>query len=534
MSEIPADLVLFGGVVRTLDGEKTASAIAARKGRIVRVGSDAEVKALATDRSQVIDLAGRTVVPGLIDSHMHLFGLGRMSQEVDLVGTKSVKEIQERVAKAVKESSGSWIQGRGWDQNDWEGAKAFPSARDLDAVSLDRPIVLRRIDGHAIWVNGAALKAAGVTAKTPDPAGGKIVRERGEPTGIFIDNAMNLVEAKLPQPTIEELEKQALAGERACLEAGLVAVHDMGLGRAELEALRRLDDAGRLHLRVYAMVDGGAEDLAALFGDGPRIPKDETSRLTIRGVKFFMDGALGSRGAALLAPYADDPKNSGLVLMELGEYESRVRLAKERGFQVSTHAIGDRANRSTLDVYERVFGSELRAARPRVEHAQVVSLEDLPRFSKLGVIASMQPTHATSDMPWAEKRVGPERIKGAYAWKTLLSSGATIASGSDAPVESISPILGLYAAMTRQEPTEKPAPPWRGDERMTPLEALQSFTGAGAFASFREGEAGVLKEGFVADMTVLDRDPLAIDPHALLDAKVELTIVGGSIAFSKN
>lgn len=531
-----AELVLLGGVVRTLDpGRPRASAVAIRDGRITAVGEDAELQAWIGEGTEVIELGGRTVVPGLSDSHVHLFGVGALGAGIDLTGTRSVEEIVSKVAAVAREGSPGWIKGRGWDQNDWEGAKNFPSARELDAVAPDRPVILRRIDGHAIWVNSAAMRAAGIGPRTKDPAGGKIVRAGGKPTGIFVDNAMSLIDRHVPAPTAEELTRWAELGQQRCLEAGLTQVHEMGIGALELEVLKQLDREGKLKLRVYAMLDGAAEDLDALLGSGPHLPAPggDRQRLTVRGVKLYMDGALGSRGAALLAAYADDPKNTGLLVMDEKELESRVRRAHQRGHQVATHAIGDRANRVVLDVYQRVFGADLRAARPRIEHAQVVSPEDLGRFSRLGVIASMQPVHATSDMPWAEKRVGAERIRGAYAWKSLLTSGATIASGSDAPVEDISVIAGLFAATTRQDPRGATAVSWHPEERMDPTDALASFTRGAAYASFREHEAGRIVPGYVADLTVLSADPIDSDPSILRQAEAELTVIGGSIVHAK-
>lgn len=553
-----AELVLLGGTVHTLDPQHPAgTAVAIAQGRILAVGTDTEIESYVGPNTKLVGIAGKTVVPGLVDAHFHLFGVGQRGTIVDLSGTRSIKEIREKVQTAARANTGaSWVIGRGWDQNDWAGNKAFPTAKDLDDVSGEHPVLLTRVDGHAVWVNSAALKQAGVTPEVKDPPGGRILRAGNRPTGVFIDNATSLVEAAVPPPSASELRKAVFLGEREALKAGLTQIHEMGIGRAELDVLHELDRAGELRIRVYAMVDGAVEDFGGLLGSGPEIPgKDAKNKLTVRGVKFYLDGALGSRGAALLAPYSDDPKNLGLILTNESLFEARVRTAKERGYQVATHAIGDRANRLVLDVYERVFGREARKLRPRVEHAQVLSADDLPRFGQLGVIASMQPTHATSDGPWAEARLGKERIRGAYAWRSLLSASATIAAGSDAPVEDPSALGGLVAAIFREDPEDArkagkaavhktsggglhmvdedmmASPAFHPEQRMTPAEALHAFSRAGAWASFREGEAGMIRPGFVADLTVLDVDPTTADAASLARGHAELTVVEGNLAY---
>lgn len=537
----PADLVLTGGRVVTMDPEGAGqpTAIALEGGKIAAVGDDREIGRRIGAETRVIDLAGRTVVPGLADSHLHLEGIGMARTGVDLVGTNSVNEVRARVKKAVKAAKkGAWIKGRGWDQNDWaeyqkKGIK-FPSAKDLDDLAPDNPIVLERIDGHAIWVSSKAMALAGVGPKTRSPPGGEIVKgKNGKPSGIFIDNATALIDAKVPAPSKDEVRTALILAQKDCLGAGLTQVHDMGVDRATLEVMRELDASGELRLRVYAMLDGHQEDLGGAMAAGPVLPADPSKRLTIRGVKFFSDGALGSRGALLLEPYSDDPKAAPTPLLAPEILEARIRSAKDAGFQVATHAIGDKANRMVLEIYERVFGSSAATARPRIEHAQIVHPEDLGRFAKGGVIASMQPTHATSDMPWAEQRLGQGRLAGAYAWRSLLTTGATIAAGSDAPVEDFSPILGLYAAVSRKDMFGSPEGGWLPGERMTPAQALRAFTRGAAIASFREEEAGRVKPGMLADLTVLDRDPLAVSEEELNRVRVMLTIVGGKIEFAE-
>lgn len=529
-----ADLALVGGTVVTLDDNHTgATAIALKDGVVLAVGDDSQIQRHIGPDTKVVGLVGRTAVPGLSDAHMHLAGLGIRRSGVDLVGTQSVDDIKQRVAEAVKNAKeGEWILGRGWDQNDWATSRRrrarFPSARDLDKVAPNHPVVLTRIDGHAIWVNSKAMAAAGVTRRTKSPRGGKIIKSRGRPQGIFVDNAIGLIRSKMPPFTPEQMERAILLGQKECLAAGLTHVQDMGASPESIAVMKQLDEAGKLRLRVYVMHDGDAKDLGEVLSDGP-IFAEGNQRLTVRGVKFYMDGALGSRGAALFEAYSDDKRNKGLLVTEPDEYEARVRLAAKNGFQVATHAIGDRANRIVLDTYEKVFGAEASAQRPRVEHAQILAVEDIPRFASIGVIASMQPTHATSDMPWAEARVGPDRIKGGYAWQSLLTANATVAAGSDAPVEDISPLLGLYAAVTRQDMFGSPEGGWIPAEKMTPKQALEAFTKGAAWAAFREDEAGTLAPGMAADVTVLDQNPLTAGEIELAQTQVMLTIVGGQI-----
>ncbi|MBI2378436.1 MAG: amidohydrolase [Deltaproteobacteria bacterium] len=533
--QLPADLVLVQGNVVTLDPEQPhAAAVAIRAGKIAYVGSDSGAVALAGPNTKVVGLAGKTVVPGLVDAHMHLLGLGQKRGVLDLTGTTSIDEIRQKVGDAARNAStGQWVIGRGWDQNDWTGKQKgqFPNAKDLDSVAANVPVVLTRIDGHAAWASSKAMALAGIDKNTPSPLGGQIVKSRGAPTGIFIDNAMALVTGQVPAPSKPELKKAYRIAQDECIKTGLTAVHDMGIGPAELEALTELDDAGELKLRVYAMLDGSYDQLGTLLAKGARIAKDK-QRLTVRGVKFFVDGALGSRGALLHEPYSDDPSNLGLMVTDLELLEARARTAKDAGFQVATHAIGDRGNTVVLDLYERVFAGD-KNARPRIEHAQVITSNDLSRFGSLGVIASMQPIHATSDMPWAEARVGPMRIAGAYAWRSLLTQSASIAAGSDAPVEEVSPILGLYAAITRQDLGGQPEGGWRPEEKLDPVEALSVFTHGAAIASFTETSQGRVAEGFDADLTVLDLDPTTAEPSKLKGAKAQLTIVGGAISWSR-
>ena len=521
---VVADVILVNGRVVTLDGKRPrATAVAIAGDRIAAVGGDREVRELRGPRTRVVDLKKRTVVPGLVDAHAHLLSLGQMLETVDLRGTTSAAEVVDRVKRAARRP-GDWIIGRGWDQNDWPDA-AFPHRRLLDAALADRPVLLTRIDGHAVWVSSAALRRANVGAKTPDPAGGRILREGGEPTGVLVDTAIDLIEKHVPRPDAATRERRLRAAIDRCVELGLTGVHDMGVEAETFEVLRRMAREGQLKIRVYAV--GSHEEAEATLAGKPELGP----HLTRRAVKLYADGALGSRGAALLEDYRDDPGNRGLELIEPKRLVDLARRAHAGGWQLAVHAIGDRANRVVLDAFEQALGADLSRARFRIEHAQVVSPADLPRFARTGVIASMQPTHATSDMPWAEQRLGKERLVGAYAWQTLLRSGARLAFGSDFPIEEVNPLLGLYAAISRQDERGGPKGGWMPAERLGIEDALRGFTAGAAYAAFEENERGTLRPGMSADLTIFDGDLLGADPRTLLKRKVIATMVGGRFVY---
>jgi predicted amidohydrolase YtcJ len=529
-----ADLVLTGGAVITMDKARpTATAVAIRGDRILAVGGDREIMSWVGPRTRVIRLAGRGVSPGLIDSHAHLFELGSALEAVSLRGAAS-EEAAAQVAAGAAASlpAGEWLIGRGWDQNRWPDKK-FPTAATLDKLVGERPTALERIDGHALWVSTAALQLAGIDRSTPDPRGGRIVRDgAGEATGVLVDSAMDLVNFKRPGITDSGRQRRILAGARQAIAAGITCVHEMGIDDRTADVYRNLADERRLPLRVYGFLSGDPAVAESLGRRVAEIDRSGSERFVLRGVKLFADGALGSRGAVLLAPYSDDPKNSGIWVTQAGELERAVEAAAEAGWQLAIHAIGDAGVRAVLDAYESVIAQHPnRDFRLRVEHAQVIAPGDMARFAKLGVIASMQPTHATSDMPWAETRLGPDRIKGAYAWRQLLASGAHLAFGSDFPVEEVSPLLGLHAAVTRQDAKGQPAGGWRPEEKLSLEEALAAFTTAGAHASFAEQHRGRVKTGMVADLTVYDR-PLRGDA-SLLETKVDMTIVGGELVYER-
>jgi hypothetical protein len=530
--------VLTAARVHTSDPQRpVAEAIAwDREGRLLAVGDSEEVLARYPDAMR-IDAAGKTVIPGLIDAHGHVMGLGYALIRADLVGARDKAEVIERLRVYEKQlPAGAWLLGSGWDQNDWPD-KAFPSAADLDAAFPERPVWLERVDGHAGWANSSALRAAAAKAGKPlagdwQPAGGRIERREGEPTGVLVDAAMALVNAAIPAPD-EALREQALAKAlEMAVRQGLTGVHDMGVPKEDLALMKRFADAGRLPLRLSAYADADGAALADLCAQG--LYRHQSGRLQMRGVKFYMDGALGSRGAALLEDYSDDHGNRGLLLTQPAAFQSAVRKASECGVQVATHAIGDRGNRIVLDTYARVLGdSKANDHRWRIEHAQLVAMDDIPRFASLGVISSMQPTHATSDMPWVQDRIGPQRIKGAYAWQRFLASGARLALGSDFPVESPDPRLGLYAAVTRQDRAGQPPGGWRPEQRLTVVEALRGFTADAAYAGYDEDEVGRLAPGLRADFLVLDEDPLATPAAGLDELHIRSTWVDGKPVFQE-
>lgn len=532
-----ADLIIVGAPVHTMDARGSeARAIAVADGRIVVVGERRDAMARRGRATRVIELdEGDCVLPGLIDAHGHIHSLGESLQNVRLAGTTSKEECAARVrARQENTPRGRWIQGRGWDQNDWE-VMEFPTWRDLAGTEAN-PVYIKRVGGHAAWLNRAALDIAGITRDTPDPDGGRIVRDAdGEPTGIVIDNAKDLVTAHIPDPSPAEIDEHMLGAVEHCTSLGLVAMHDAGTTEEELASLERLAKGGRLKMRVYCMLSD--EDEAWLLS---RLRLGVTSvadgRVVARAVKLYADGALGSRGAALLAPYADAPDNTGLLVTRAEKLLEMTMRALEAGFQVCTHAIGDRGNSVTLDAYEKAQavtggpGDE----RLRVEHAQVVAERDFARYARLKVIASMQPTHATSDMYWAEERLGPERVRGAYAWRRFLDDGNPLPFGSDFPVESADPLWGIYAAVTRSDHEGWPEGGWHPDQRLTVTEALRGFTASAAYAEFAEDERGSIEVGKRADLVVLDRDLLRIDPREILETKVRYTVVDGEIVYASD
>lgn len=525
------DYVLVGGDVRTMDPQRPhATAVAIGDSRIVAVGTDAEILAMAGPRTEKIALGGATVTPGLIDAHCHLYGLGVTLEGIAVRALPSEAETVKVVAfEATKRPATEWLTGRGWDQNRWPG-QAYPTKASLDAAIADRPVVLRRVDGHAIWVNSKALAAAGITRATPDPAGGKIVRDaRGEPTGVLIDNGVDLVMDRIPPASADVRRRRIVAAQKIALAAGLTAVHEMGIEVETVAVYEEMAKQNALDLRVVAYFGGDASNPASLEFLRSRTPGG-TGRFDLRGVKFYSDGALGSRGARLYTKYDDDDQ-VGLWVTDPGVLAAAIEVAVAQGWQVAVHAIGDAAVGSTLDAYLATSQKHRGDRRLRVEHSQVIAPDDIAKMIKAKAIASMQPTHATSDMPWAEQRIGAERIRGAYAWRTMLDNGIPLAAGSDFPVEEVAPLLGIYAAVTRQDASGKPDGGWYPAQKLTLDEAIAAFTRGAAYAEYREDTHGTIEVGKPANLTVFDR-ALAPD-RSLLETHVDLTIVDGAIAFRR-
>ncbi|MFN0157842.1 MAG: amidohydrolase [Bacteroidota bacterium] len=532
-----ATMLLINGMVYTAnDAAPNAEAVAIRGDRIIGVGSTEEISQ-AFVSSSIIDLKGKALYPGFIDSHGHLENLGTVMMTLNLMGTSSIADIRSLVAERVRLSKpGEWVRGRGWDQNKWE-TKNFPMARDLDDVSGDVPVYLERVDGHAVWVNSKVLQIVGITKETKDPDGGKLLRDAaGNPTGVFVDNAIDLLKGALPSLTQEQRKEAIEKAVHECSKLGLTGIHDMGMDLDGISLCKSLIDSGHFPLRAYVAINGIGETWSHYLKSGPEIGFGN-GRLTVRAIKLYADGALGSRGAALIEPYTDDPTNRGLTLTSEKNVDRVVREALEKGFQVCTHAIGDRANHIVLNVYEHAFNSlqnKEQDHRFRVEHAQVIAQDDIPRFAKLGVLPAMQPTHCTSDMYWAGDRLGAERIQGAYAWRSLMKHGSIIPAGSDFPFENPNPLWGFYAAITRQDHSGWPAEGWNPQERMTREEALKSFTIWSAYAAFEENVKGSIEAGKYADLVVLSDDIMKIEPPKILTTNVVLTILAGEVVYSSD
>ncbi len=497
-------------------------------GNIVAVGP-ADVIQTAHPDARVVDVHGTTVMPGLTDAHGHLYGLGLSLDTVNVVGAASYADVIASVReRAQRAAPNEWVLGRGWDQNRWAD-KQFPTAAPLDAAIAGHPVWIRRVDGHAGVANSAAMRAAGVTKATPDPEGGRILRDSaGNPTGVFIDGAQALIDSKVPTPSAELRKARVLEAAQKIAGNGLTEMHDAGAEQSTITAIQQLIDEHKFPIRVYVMLTDDAALLDSWLTRKPLIGYG--GRLTVRSVKMYADGALGSRGAAMLAPYSDDPSNTGLLVSKPEHMLAVARRARAAGYQANTHAIGDRGVRNVIDAYEQAGAAP--ADRFRIEHLQVVAPSDFPRLAQHGIIASMQPAHATSDMPWAEARVGPERIKGAYAWRTALDSGARLALGSDFPVEDVNPFFGLYSAVTRQDQKGNPAGGWYPGQKLTMAEAIRGFTSDAAYAAFEESSRGTIEPGKLADLTIVDGDLYAAPQSQLFATKVKYTVVGGEVVYS--
>jgi len=536
LQQQPADLVILNARVYTADVNRpVAEAFAVRGGRIAFVGSSRGALALVGPRTERLDLASRTVIPGMVDAHAHLLGLGQALRTVNLVGTRSYDEVIGRVVERARTARpGEWIRGRGWDQNDWADTR-FPTHQALSRAVPNNPVYLTRVDGHAALVNAKALELAQVTAATPDPTGGRFIRDSaGNPTGVLVDGAQGVVGRVIPAASRAELREQTLAAIAEANRWGLTGIHDAGVDADGIAVYEDLARAGKYDLRNYVMVRSDDSTLDAFMKRGRQIGLYD-GRLWIRSIKLVADGALGSRGAALLEPYSDDAGNTGLITTTPERIKSVAVRALRAGFQVNVHAIGDRANRMLLDQFEAAF-KEVPVAdhRFRIEHAQILRYQDIPRFAELDVIPSMQGSHQTSDMYWVPNRLGWARSQGAYAWRSLLNTGVVIPNGSDFPVEAVNPLISFHSLFTRQDADNFPPGGWFPEQRTTRQEALWSITLWPAYAAFMENESGTLTAGKYADFVVLDQDIMSVAPEEVLKTSVVLTVLGGRVVYRAN
>ncbi len=531
----PATLVVTSATIYTADSaHPRAEALAARDDRIVFVGSNADAAAFTGPATVRIDAGGRPLYPGFIDAHAHLRNLSLILATLDLRGVPSYDSLVALVlSRAGQAASGTWIRGRGWDQNLW--GTGFPTNVLLSRATPDNPVYLRRVDGHAALVNKAALRLAGITRNTPDPPGGRIIHDaNGEPTGVLIDVAFQLVERVIPPDDLETRRATTIPAIAEANRFGLTGIHDPGIEAPDLATYESMAREGRFNLRSYLMIlaeSDTASFLAAQLAQKPRLGL-YNGHLWIRAVKIELDGALGSRGAALLEPYSDDPDNSGHYRIPPAQMAHIVLRALRAGYQMAIHAIGDRANRAVLDTYAAAL-TQIPSPdhRFRVEHAQVLSAQDIQRFAQLGVIPSMQGSHQTSDMPWVADRIGPLRVRGAYVWRSLRETGVIIPNGSDAPVESINPLVSFHSFVTRQNADNYPAAGWFPAQRLTREEALLGMTLWPAYAAFMENEVGSLAPGKYADFVILDQDIMAVPAERILSTKVLRTVLGGATVF---
>jgi predicted amidohydrolase YtcJ len=526
-----ADLVLWHGNIVTMSSElPRAQAMAISGNRIVSVGTDKVVETLIGEKTKVIDLAQKLVIPGLIDSHLHPFAAGRALTVLDLKGLTK-EQILDKVARKVKElKKGEWIEAEGWDQGFWK-EKEFPTRYELDAVAPDNPAALSRIDGHSGWYNSLALRLSKIDKKTKDPEGGRTLRDaQGEPTGILIDEAMGLIERERSGEGLERKETYIKLAMEQFRKWGITGIHDAGADKESLEVYEKLRRKGELTARVYAMISARSDAFAEALSQGPRID----SFLTARSVKMLIDGALGSRGALLFEPYSDSPETSGLQMMGEEEAYSIIKQSLEKGFQVCTHAIGDKALHIMLNLYQRALKENpVQDPRFRIEHASVIQKDDLPRFKEMGVIAAMQPIFVGEYGRWAEDRLGPQRIKGVLIFRQLLDAGVKVAGGTDSPASDTgNPLFNFYAAVTRKSPYGVPHE-WYGQEKITREEALRMLTIDSAYAAFEEKTKGSIELGKLADAVVLDQDIMRIDEDEILKTEVLLTILDGKIIYNR-
>jgi predicted amidohydrolase YtcJ len=534
-----ADLVLKNGIIYTVNERAPiAQAIAIRGDRIIFVGSNDDAKKYEGKRTRVVDLSGKTVVPGMTDAHYHLLGVGQREMTLNLEGTTSLEDFLARVEERVKQTpGGAWVTGRGWIETFWK-PPTFPTREDLDRIAPNNPLYLVRADGHGGVANSAALKIAGITAATQNPFGGEILKDKktGEPTGMLIDAAKELVTRHIPAQTEADNERATVLGVERSIRLGWTQIQDAGGSYDDVARLKKLYTEGRIKLRIYKAVYGPGPNADRLLREGSMAGAFD-GRFTLRTIKVVFDGALGSRGAALLAPYSDAPDTTGLITVKEEELVPMLEAALRQGIQVETHAIGDRANRRILDLYEKALAAvppaerKIREPRWRVEHAQIVDPVDIPRFARLGIIPSMQASHAIGDLFFAPSRLGLKRLEGAYAWQSFIKSGTIIAGGSDAPVERGEPMIEFYAATTRKSLKGESGEGWHPEQALSREQALKMFTIWPAYAAFEEKTRGSLEAGKLADLTILSADIMKIPAPEILKTRCLMTIIGGEIVY---
>jgi len=535
----PADIVFKNGNIYTAnDKAPRAEAIAVKADRIVFAGSNAEAQHYVGKNTRVVDLKGNTVLPGFTDSHQHLTGVGEREMTLNLEGTTSLADFLAKVKARVDQAKpGEWVTGRGWIETHWQ-PPVFPTRWDLDKVAPNNPVILGRADGHGAVANSAALKLAGVDKNTPNPFGGEISKDTqsGEPNGMLLDAAQGLVRRKVPPTTRADNERAVVLGVKRDIELGWTQIQDAGGTYTDVDIFKKLYEAGTIKLRIYKAVYGPGPNATRLLNEGPTIGA-YGNRFTSRTIKVVSDGALGSRGAALLAPYSDAADTSGFLTVKAEELRPMLRDALRKGIQVETHAIGDRANRFVLDEYEAAFkdvaASERKVAEPRwrVEHAQIVNPADIPRFAKLGVIPSMQPSHAIGDLFFAPSRLGMDRLAGAYAWESFIKSGVVVPGGSDAPVERGEPMIEFYAAVARKDQKGFSGEGWHPEEAVSREDALKMFTIWPAYAAFEEKLRGTIEAGKLADLTILSADIMKIPELEILKTRCVMTVINGEIVY---
>src|SRR5918999_4510840 len=537
-----ADIVFKNGNVYTVDTKQPrAQAIAVTKDRIVFVGSNADAQRFVGARTRVVDLKGSTVLPGFADAHQHLSGVGQREMTLNLEGTTSLEDFLAKVKARVGQAKpGEWVTGRGWIETHWK-PPVFPTRWDLDKVAPNNPVILGRADGHGAVANSAALKLAGVDKNTPNPFGGEISKDKqsGEPNGMLLDSAQGLIRRRIPPTSPADAERAVVLGVKRNIELGWTQIQDAGGSYNDVEIFKKLYTEGKIKLRIYKAVHGPGPSATRLLNEGPTIGAFD-NRFTFRTIKVVSDGALGSRGAALLGPYSDAPETSGFLTVKVEELRPMLIDALKKGIQVETHAIGDKANRFTLDEYEAALKavpvSERKVADPRwrVEHAQIVNPADIPRFAKLGIIPSMQPSHAIGDLFFAPSRVGIPRLTGSYAWQSFIKSGVVVAGGSDAPVERGEPMIEFYAAVARKDQKGFSGEGWHPEEAVTREQALKMFTIWPAYAAFEDKLRGTIEVGKLADLTVLSADIMKIPEMEILKTRNMMTVINGEIVFETN